>query len=267
MSLEIRPIGTANLPDAARLCLAGHSLADRPPAFTHDVELESTRCKLSRLRGAMSRGAVALAAYRSGMLVGYAEAHPVEQCPAPVVGDGFDVLACVRVPEAAERDEVESALTDALAAARPASRGLAVVAREKDWGPRGFAAVAREASEVETIDRVLWWRPRDGAAAGGAPRFAPVDRQIPAIAGRVRVDVFASDRCPWDRYVLDLVRRVCASRREHVVLFETDCTKRREVVRTGVAVGVAVNGRFQPWFRPHRLPDEHAVRRALDRAG
>ena len=34
--LEIKDITSSNLPDAARLCLAGKSLTDRPRAFTRD---------------------------------------------------------------------------------------------------------------------------------------------------------------------------------------------------------------------------------------
>ena len=43
--LEIRDITASNLPDAARLCLAGKTLSDRPRAFTKSVEVDSTRCK------------------------------------------------------------------------------------------------------------------------------------------------------------------------------------------------------------------------------
>jgi len=269
MPLEIKRIGVANLPDGARLCLAGHGLGDRPPAFTREVEMESTRCKLSLLRTAMAKGSTPLAAYRSGMLVGYLEAHPVEEALVPLEGTGYHVVTCLRVPEDAERAEVEYALVESLAATLPASRGLAVLARDKIWGPLGFRELDRDGSEVEAYDRVLWWRPisDDGSAGGDAgPSLAPVDRALPKIDGKIRVDLFVSDRCPWDRYVIGLVRDVCASMRDEVVVYETDCSKRREVLRSGVPVGVAINGRFQPWFRPYRLPDGNVIRRSLESA-
>src|SRR5262249_30054615 len=154
-------------------------------------------------------------------------------------------------------------LADHAAAALPASRGLAVLAREKEWGGAGFSDVARDAAEVIGYERVLWWRP---VAGGDAPKIAPVDRRLPKIPGKVRVDVFAADRCRWDGYVVDLVRGVAERMKERVVVYETDCNKRRNVVRTGVSAAIAVNGAFQPWVRPYRLPDEHMVRRAIEDA-
>jgi len=206
----------------------------------------------------MAAGAAAFAAYRSGMLVGYAEAHPVERAPDPVDGAGFLVLHCLRVPEEGERAEVEGALVEALAGKSPG--GLAVLAREKDWGAHGFREVAREASEVAGDERVLWLRGPETTKA----RIVPVERKFAVPAGKARVDLFTSDRCPWDRYVFDLVRGVCAARKAEVALFETDCNRRREVLRWGVVSAVAVNGRHQPWVRPWRLPDEHSISKALD---
>lgn len=264
MPLEIRPVGAANLPDAARLCTAGESLSDRPRAFTREVEVDSVRCKLSMLRGKMAAGAKALAAYRSGMLVGYAEIHPVEQSTVPVEGAGFHVVHCLRVPEKIERDEVEPALIDAAAKALAGSGGIAVLAREKDWSKLGFAEAFREASEVDGEERVLWWRAiAEGAAA---PKTAVVERKFHRPEGKARVDLFVNDRCPWDKFVFDMVRGICGTMRAEVALFETDCTKRREVLRYGVQAAIAVNGRYKPWVRPYRLPDEHTVRRALEAA-
>jgi hypothetical protein len=216
----------------------------------------------------MTRGSKALAAYRAGMLVGYVEAHPVAEALVPVKGDGFHVISCLRVPEAGERAEVEAALVHAAAEATPGSRGLALLAREKDWSALGFTDLEHDASEVESVERVLWWRPAAGGAApaGPPPELVPVDRKLPKFPGKARVDLFWSDRCPWDRYVFDLVRDTCKAMKNDIVLFETDCTKRREVVRSGVSAAVAINGRFQPWLRPNRLPDGHQIRRTIESA-
>ena len=261
--LEIRDITSSNLPDAARLCLAGKTLTDRPRAFTKEVELDSTRCKLSMLTDQMRAGAKAHAAYRDGMLVGYLEYHPIEKALSPLDGEGSHVIHCVRVPEVPERDEVEKALADHAASQVPASRGLAVIARDKVWRGSGFEEIAREPSELQGFERVLWWRP---IAGGAPPTMSQLDRRLPKIPGKVRIDIFYADRCPWDRYVFELVRGVCARMKDTVVMYETDCNKRKNVVRAGISVGIAVNGRFQPWVRPYRLPDEHSVRRTIEEA-
>ncbi len=261
--LEVRLIGTSNLPDAARLCVAGRTPGDRPRGFTREVEMDSSRCKISRLHEQMRKGARAYAAYRSGMLVGYLECHPIEIAPVPLNGADSAVVQCLRVPEEAERAEVEHALVQKAVADFASKRGIAVLSREKEWAPLGFEEAAREASEVTGFERALWWR---ALAGGDAPTFAPVDRRIPKIPGKVRVDLFTNERCPWDLFVFDLVKGVCERMRDEVVTYETDCTSRREVLRSGVGVGIAVNGEFQPWVRPFKLPDEHTVRRAIENA-
>ena len=262
--LEIRDITSANLPDAARLCLAGKTLSDRPRAFTREVEVDSTRCKLSMLRDQMAGGAKAHAAYRDGMLVGYIQYHPIEQSLAPLTGEMCHVIQCLRVPEELERAEVEPAMIEHAAKQIPGSRGLAVIAREKEWTSCGMQQVADEAAEVQGFQRCLWWRQ---IGPGAPPAFAPVDRKLPPIPGNVRMDIFSSDGCPWDRYVFDVVRGVCERMKAAgVVLYETDCNKRRNVLRAGVSSGIALNGRLQPWVRPYKLADEHVVRRAIEDA-
>ena len=54
--------------------------------------------------------------------------------------------------------------------------------------------------------------------------------------------------------------------RAQVVMYETDCNQRKNVKRSGVVAGIALNGRFQPWLRPYKLPGEHEVRRAFEDA-
>lgn len=261
--LEIRDVTSSNLPDAARLCLAGKSLGDKPRAFTKEIEVDSTRCKLSLLREQQAGGALAHVAYRDGLLVGYLEHHPIERALSPVQGEDCRVIHCVRVPEVQERVEVEHALVEHAAKSCPAVRGLAVIAREKDWTACGFRETERAPAEVPGFERILWWR---AVQTGAPPTLCPVDHKLPKIPGKVRVDLFAADRCPWDRYVFDLVRDICASKKRDVLVYEMDCNKRANVVRAGVACGIAVNGQFQPWVRPYRLPDAHAVRRAIDDA-
>ena len=109
-----------------------------------------------------------------------------------------------------------------------------------------------------TDDRVLWWR-----GVGEAPRIIDPSRDFKLIAGKTRIDVFTSERCAWDLYVADLVRSVAATMSDSVVLFETDCSSRRIVLRTGVVSSVAIDGKYMQWYRPHTLPDEHTIRRAL----
>ncbi len=261
--LEIKPITAANLPDAVRLCLAGATPGDRPRAFTKDVEIDCSRCKLATLREKQFSGGRAYAAYRDGSLVGYAELHATADAIAPVSGGRGHVLQCVRVPEAALRDSVEAALVERAFDDVGSGGGIAVLARDKDWSRHGFAVVDDAMSEILGDPRMLWWK--DGG--GEAPRIVDPERSFPLIHGKVRIDLFSSDRCPWDTYVAMLVRNVAAAMSDEVVLFDTDCSDRKTVARTGVVSACAIQGRYQPWYRPYVLPDEHRIRRAIEAGG
>lgn len=258
--LEIRPVKLANLPDGARLCVAGKQLGDRPRAFDRGMENECMRAKLGMLRTRMRAGTVAYTAYRSDSLVGYLELHPIADALVPLRGEDCYVVACLRVPEEAERPETEVALIEESKSVWGDTRGLAALSRAKEWSGLGFEQLA-EGMDAAKVDQFLWF---NRANEGDPPEVIPPGMQMSMSADKVRVDLFLSDRCPWDHYVFELVRGVCDSMRHAVNVFETDCNQRRAVEQAGVAVGVAINGSFQPWFRPNRLPDEHTIRRAIE---
>ena len=93
------------------------------------------------------------------------------------------------------------------------------------------------------------------------PRAKPgPDEPSPDLVRKLLADIAAkqAEMLPQSRWG--------ARMKGEVVLYETDCNKRRNVLRAGVACGIAVNGQFQAWVRPYRLPDEHMIRRTLDDA-
>jgi len=259
--LEILPITADNLPDAVRLCLSGRARGERPSGFTRDVETECARCKLALVRDKQMSGGVAYAAYLDEMLVGYAELHSIRDAVAPLDGKSGHVLQCLRVPEQPLRETVEPALVEHAFSEIGGRGGIAVLARGKDWSAHGFSEMDRSCAEVIADDRVLWWR-----GAGEPPRILEPQREFALVEGKVRVDLFTSERCAWDLFVADRVRAAAAEMSDQVVLFETDCSERRTVKRTGVVSAVAINGKYMPWYRPHTLPDEPAIRRAFEDA-
>lgn len=258
--LEIQPITAENLPDAVRLCLVGESLSDRPSAFTRDVETECSRCKLALVRERQMSGGAAYAAYQDEMLVGYIELHTMGDALAPVDGTAGHVIQCLRVPELGMREMTEQALVEHAFEQHGGRGGLAVVARGKDWSAHGFRQVGLSCAEQITEDRVLWWR-----GDGEPPKLVEPQRDFAFVEGKVRVDLFTSERCAWDIYVCDLVRQVAESM-PNVVLFETECMDRKTIRETGVVSAVAVNARYMTWFKPHRVPDEDEIRRTLEQA-
>ena len=259
--LEVQSINADNLPDAVRLCLAGTNAGDRPRAFSRDVETDCSRCKLALVRDRQMSGGAAFVAYQDGLLVGYAELHSMRDALAPLDGESGHVLQCLRVPEAALREPVEKALVEHAFEQLGGRGGIAVLARGKDWSRHGFSEASRACGEVISDDRVLWWR-----GTGAPPRIIDPQREFALIDGKVRVDLFTSERCPWDLFVADLVRAAAAAMPDQVVLFETDCSARRAIQCSGVVSAVALDGKFMPWYRPHTLPDEHVIRRAFEGA-
>ena len=258
--LEVKEIRPSNLADCTRLCV-GKSL---PPGLDSFAAVDMQRAKLAFFRERKGGGAAARAAYRDGVLAGVLEWYPVELSPTPVAGKDLFVVNCARAAEKDARGEVLGALVRAAEPAWGLRAGVAAVGRNRSWEEFGFEAVGRRrAPEKDGGTQTLYLRKFSPEAEA---RFLETPATPGPDAGRVRVDLFVSDRCPWDGYLFDLVRKACVSHGTKVQVFEHDCRTREAVERTGVGAGVAVNGRFQPVLRPYLLPDERAIRRMLDLA-
>ena len=258
--LEVREVKLANLADCAKVCV-GTNLPRGMDAFAA-VDLQRT--KVAFLRGLRGDGAGARAAYRDGKLVGSLDWYPIEHSPTPVSGKDLFVVNCARTAEPGARSEVVGALVASAEEAWKARAGVAALGRNRSWEEFGFEIAAqRKAPEKDSGGQTLYlrkYRPEAEAA------FLEPTGGLAPEPGRTRVDLFLSDRCPWNGYVLDLVRKACASYGKPIQILEHDCRTRAGVERFGVGGGVAVNGVFQPVLRPHLLPDERGLHRMLDLA-
>ena len=256
--LEVREVKLSNLVDASRLCVG----ANLPPGLDSFAAVDMQRAKLAFFRQYRGIGAGARVAYRDGDLVGSLEWYPVELSPTPVAGKDIFVVHCARTSEPAARAEVMAAMVESAEEAWNKRAGVAAVGRRRSWSDFGFEYVdTRRAPEKDAGSETLFLRRyRPDAEA----RFLDPAVKMAPEPGKRRVDLFLSDRCPWNSWVYGIVRRACATYGRPVQIVEHDCMTRTGVERTGVGAGVAVNGVLQPILRPHLLPDERAIHRMLD---
>ncbi len=256
--LEVREVKLANLADCAKLCVG----ANLPRGMDAMAAVDLQRPKLAAFRQARGAGAGARAAYRDGNPVGSLEWYPVELSPTPVAGKDLFVVNCARVAEPDARSEVLGELVRSAEEDWKARAGVAALGRKRSWEEFGFETVTqRRAPERDGGTQTLYLRRfRPDAEV----RFLDPVRELAPEPGKIRVDLFLSDRCPWNGYVFDLVRKACASYGKPVQILEHDCRTRAAVEKYGVGAGVAVNGVLQPLLRPHLLPDERGIHRILD---
>ena len=258
--LQVKEVKQANLADCAKLCV-GKNL---PPGLDAFGAVDMQRGKLSWFRQHRGAGAGARAAYRDGALVGSLEWYPLELSPTPVAGKDLFVVNCVRLTEHDKRPEVLGALVDSAGEAWSKRAGVAVIGRHRSWEEFGFESIERRrAPERDGGVQVLFLRKfRPDAEV----RFLDPVRELAPEPGRLRVEIFLSDRCPWNGYVYELVRKACANYGKPIQILEHDCSTRAGVEKYGVGAGVAVNGIFQPLLRPHFLPTEREIHKILDLA-
>ncbi len=259
--IQVKDVKLVNLQDGARLCVG----AKTPPNLDKEAVLDLHRSKLAFYQQRTAAGAGAKAAYRDGLLVASVDWYPLELAPLPVEGKDLFAVNCIRVGDRAARTEI---LTEIFRVAEPAWQkraGVVAVTRKKSLAEFGWEEIDRmRPPEREGDDLVLYLRKFKPEATAS---FLKPTRDLSPAAGKVRLDLFLSTHCPWDGYVFDLVRRVAQSYRERPLeLHEWDCNRRENVVKYGVAAGVAINGVFQPLLRPHRLPEERSVRRLFEEA-
>jgi hypothetical protein len=192
--------------------------------------------------------------------VGVLEYYPIEVAPYPVIGDDLFVINCLQVPEREHRDEVEKQLVRECVNDWSSRKGVVVLGRSKSWDELGFEEVLRDAWP-ERDELILWlykfWEVEE-------PRLAPVARDFPVLKHRVRVDIFDSGHCPWDYYVISLVEKAAEELGNDVVVEHHDASTREAVLKYGLTSGVAVNGDFQPWLRPHPMPTSRQVKEKLE---
>ena len=258
-SLEIRSITVANLPDLVSPCIMGGTLGSGTTLPAEKAE-EMTRQKLAFFHERMRHGAAATAAYRAGRPVGILEYYPIEVAPVPVRGSDLFVINCLQVPHRELREEAEKELVSACVKDWSTRKGVIVLGRSKPWDLLGFEEVARDAWP-EGGELVLWlmkfWEVEE-------PRLVSGERDVHLVRGKVRVDIFESNHCPWEHYVGALVEEVAEEFGSAVLLDRVDCSSRDAVLKYGITAGVALNGEFQRWLRPHPIPTAAQIRDALE---
>ncbi|MHC4472878.1 MAG: hypothetical protein ACYTDY_13220 [Planctomycetota bacterium] len=258
-TLEIRPITVANLPDLVSPCMKGGTIGS---GLTLDAQIADgmTRSKLSFFYDRMRQGGAAVAAYRGVRPVGLLEYYPIEVAPSPIVGTDLFVINCLEVPEREQREEVEKELVAACVKDWSTRKGVVVLGRAKSWDTLGFEEVSRDAWP-EGGELILWlmkfWEVEE-------PKLSAVDREVHLVPGRVLVDIYESFRCPWDHYVASLVEEVAEELGPSVILEKLDCTTREQVLRYGITSGIALNGEFQRWLRPHPVPSAAQVKETIE---
>lgn len=258
--LEVREVKLSNLADCTKLCVG----ASLPPGLDSFAAVDMQRAKLVFFRQAKGAGAAARAAYRDGVLVGILEWYPVEVSPTPVAGKDLFVVNCARVADRAARSEILGELVRSASEAWSKRAGVAALGRNRSWEEFGFEAVgSRRAPEKDGGTLTLYLkRNRPEAEANLLEPVAPAKPE----PGRLVVDLYLSDRCPWNGYVYDIVRRACSKYGKPVQVREHDCRTREGVEKSGIGGGIAVNGEFRPLLRPHLLPDERVIVKLLDLA-
>ena len=257
--LEIKSVNIANLPDIVSPCILSGTLGGNSSLPTEVAE-DMTREKLGYYHDRMRAGAAAKVACRGKRVLGVLEYYPIEVAPYPVIGEDLFVINCLQVPEREGRDEIEKQLVRECVKDWSSRKGVVVLGRGKSWDELGFEEVTRDAWP-ERDELILWlmkfWEVEE-------PRLAPVERDFPALKNRVRVDVFDSGHCPWGFYVTRIVEKVAEELGPQVFVEKHDTSTREAVLKYGISSGIAVNGDFQTWLRPHPVPTEKQIRQKLE---
>jgi hypothetical protein len=258
--LEVKEVKLSNLGDCSKVCIG----ASLPPGLDSFAAVDIQRAKLAFFRAAKGLGAGARAAYRDGALVGILEWYPVEASPTPVAGKDIFVVNCARVSDRAARSEVLAEMVRAAEEAWSKRAGVAALGRNRSWEEYGFERIdSRRAPEKDGGSLTLYLKRNRPEAE--ASLLEPVRPPKPE-GGKIRVDIYVSDRCPWNGFVFDMVRRACAKYGKPIQILEHDCRSREGVEKNGIGGGIAVNGEFRALLRPHLLPDERAIHKLLDLA-
>ena len=257
--LEIQELTVGTLPDLVAPCMIAGTLGSHLTLPT-DLADDMSRGKLAYHHERRVAGAAACVARLNGRAVGVLEYYPIEVAPVPVLGRDLFVIHCLQVPGRDHREEIERELVGAAVTRWSSRKGVVVLGREKPWDKLGFEEVSRD-EWPEGGELILWqmkfWEVEE-------PRLTPVRRNFHLFRGKVMVHIFESSSCPWTIYLTRLVEEVAAEIGSGVIVDKIDCNDRKNVLEHGVTGGVALNGKFQRWLRPHPAPTRSTIRAAIE---
>ena len=250
--IEIRDLTEDNVEDVATFC--------SPRGIKNELFLQGEERKKRFLLEKLRRGGRGKIAYEENEPVGFIEYYPIEDAPLNVVGKDIMVIPCMNV-RVSERKKgigdklIRACIEDAKSMGR---KGLAVQATDwESFMPKtfferyGFSNVTK--SGPVNIFVIKFEEVED-------PRWLTLLHKQKPVKGKLMIDIFHNDQCPFDWQNSERVRKTAREFADQAVVNEFDTNKRENVLKYGTLGAIIVNGEYLGHGPPL---SEEAIRKAF----
>lgn len=234
--VKVRDLTEEKVEDVATFC--------SPRGIKNEFFLEGEKRKKQFLLEKLRRGGRAKIAYKENKPVGFIEYYPIEDAPLNVVGKDVMVVPCMDV----KVNERKKGIGDILLRAciedtkNIGRKGVAVQATDwQNFMPRTFF----EKYGFENVTKsgpVNIFMTKFGSVEN--PCWLTLLHKQKLVEGRLIIDIFHSDQCPFDWQNSERVKKVAREFGDRAVINEFDANKRENVLKYGTLGAIIVNGEY-----------------------
>jgi len=234
--VEIRDLTEENVADLATFCSSGE--------IKGEFFLQGQERKKKLLLEKLKRGGRAKIAYEENKPVGFIEYYPVEDAPMSVVGKDIVIVPCMNV----KLDERKKGIGDKLIRAciedakSMGRKGVAVQTTNwQDFMPKTFFEKYgfTNATKSGPIDIFIikFEEVED-------PRWLPLLHKQKLVKGKLIIDLFHNDQCPFNWQNSQRVKKVAREFEDRAVVNEFDNNRRENILKYGTQGAIIVNGEY-----------------------
>jgi len=241
--VEVRDLTENNVEDVATFC-GRYKSNGSPSEAKNEFFLQGEKRKKKVLLEKLRKGGRAKIAYKGNEPVGFIEYYPIEDAPWNVAGKDIMVVPCMNV----KVDERKKGIGDKLVRAciedvkNMGRKGVAVQATDwQDFMPRtffekyGFTNVTKSGPvnifmiKFEEVENPCW--------------LTLLHKQK-LVKGKLVIDIFHNDQCPFDWQNSERVRKVAKEFPDRTIINGFDTNKRENVLKYGTLGAIIVNGEY-----------------------
>jgi len=234
--IEIHDLTEKNIEDIATFCLQRE--------VKSEFYLQGEKRKKKFLLEKLKEGGRAKIAYKENKPVGFIEYYPIEDAPMNITGKDIMIIPCMNVKVSERKKGIGDKLLQACIndTKKMGKKAIAVVATEwENFMPKaffekyGFENVTDRGSinifmkKFEEVENPQWLK--------------LLHKQKP-VKGKLVIDIFHTDRCPFDWQNAQRVKKVAREFGDSIVVTDFDANKRENILKYGTQGAIIVNNEY-----------------------
>ncbi|HVO36936.1 MAG TPA: GNAT family N-acetyltransferase [Candidatus Acidoferrum sp.] len=241
--IEVCDLTEKNVEDIATFC-GRYKSNGSPSEAKNEFFMQGEERKKKVLLRKLKRGGRGKIAYKENKPVGFIEYYPIEDAPLNIVGKDIAIIPCMNVKFDERKKGIGGKLIRACIEDARNMRRKGVAVRATDWQdfmPRtffekyGFTNVTK--SGPINILMIKYEEVEN-------PRWLTLSYKQKPSDGKLIIDIFHNDQCPFDWQNSERVKKIASEFAERAEVNDFDTNKRENILKYGTLGAIIVNGEY-----------------------